>query len=284
MAVAAGNMSRLQGMLLVVVVALLAALVQLPTAAAGTRYTVSWNYPYSRASFANWNKGTSYVVGDSIRKSRPLQSTHTYLSFVMQSQKVSACCLQLPAILQSTSRRKCSSDLCNAWVWLGIDCLCDCGRTDQEFVCVYLCDVLCVAEFVYNAEAHNVVRVNKRQYDSCDSAGAVTHTDGATVFNLGRPGRYFFICSIPGHCGAGMKLALQVIWVYACCLYWWNRQRVYSTSCIWSAAKSVYLLICRRRTFCFCLYLQVVFSSLFVYWGGLEADHPGNSSWTRVME
>lgn len=87
----------------------------------------------------------------------------------------------------------------------------DWGRTDREFVCVYLCDVLCVAEFVYNAEAHNVVRVNKQQYDFCDSAGAVTHTDGATVFNLERPGRYFFICSIPGHCEAGMKLALQVI-------------------------------------------------------------------------
>ncbi|CAM6021031.1 unnamed protein product [Sphagnum balticum] len=125
-------MSRLQGMLLVVVVALLAALVQIPGAAAGTRYTVSWNYPYSRTSFANWNKGTSYVVGDSI-------------------------------------------------------------------------------QFVYNAEAHNVVRVNKQQYDLCDSAGAVTHTDGATVFNLERPGRYFFMCSIPGHCQAGMKLALQVI-------------------------------------------------------------------------
>jgi len=106
MAVAAGNMSRLQGMLLVVVAALLAALVQLPAAAAGTRYTVSWTYPYSRTSFANWNKGASYVVGDSIRKSRPLQSTHTYLSFVTQSQKVSACCLQLPAILQSTSSWK----------------------------------------------------------------------------------------------------------------------------------------------------------------------------------
>jgi hypothetical protein len=132
MAVAAGNMSRLQGMLLVVVVALLAALVQLPGAAAGTRYTVSWNYPYSRTSFANWNKGTSYVVGDSI-------------------------------------------------------------------------------QFVYNAEAHNVVRVNKQQYDLCNSAGALTHADGATVFNLGRPGRYFFMCSIPGHCEAGMKLALQVI-------------------------------------------------------------------------
>jgi hypothetical protein len=92
MAVTAGNMSRLQGMLLVVVVALLAALFQFPAAAAGTRYTVSWNYPYSRTSFANWNKGTSYVVGDSIRKFRPLQSTPTYLSFFMQSQTVSACC------------------------------------------------------------------------------------------------------------------------------------------------------------------------------------------------
>ncbi len=78
-------------------------------------------------------------------------------------------------------------------------------------MCVYLCDILCVAEFLYNAEAHNVVRVNKQQYDFCNSAGAVTHTDGATVFDLGRPGRYFFICSIPGHCEAGMKLALQVI-------------------------------------------------------------------------
>lgn len=117
MAVAAGNMSRLQGMLLVVVVALLAALVQLPAAAAGTRYTVSWNYPYSRTSFANWNKGTSYVVGDSIRKSRPLQSTHTYLRASSCSRRKYQ--LVVCSFLQYCSLPAagiCSSDLCNVWV------------------------------------------------------------------------------------------------------------------------------------------------------------------------
>jgi uncharacterized cupredoxin-like copper-binding protein len=64
-------------------------------------------------------------------------------------------------------------------------------------------------EFLYNAEAHNVVKVSKQQYDDC-STNAEPVADGATVFRLNQPGMYFFMCTYPGHCVAGMKLELRV--------------------------------------------------------------------------
>jgi uncharacterized cupredoxin-like copper-binding protein len=66
-------------------------------------------------------------------------------------------------------------------------------------------------EFLYNAEEHNVARVsNQQQYAEC-STNAKPVADGATVFRLNQPGMYFFMCTVPGHCLAGMKLQLRVI-------------------------------------------------------------------------
>ncbi len=65
-------------------------------------------------------------------------------------------------------------------------------------------------EFLYNAEAHNVVRVSRQQYADCFT-NAEPVADGATVFRLNEPEMYFFMCTIPGHCEAGMKLQLRVI-------------------------------------------------------------------------
>ncbi len=65
-------------------------------------------------------------------------------------------------------------------------------------------------EFLYNAEAHNVVRVNNQQYIDCVT-NAEPVADGATVFSLNQPGMYYFMCTFPGHCEAGMKLQLRVI-------------------------------------------------------------------------
>ncbi|XVE67344.1 hypothetical protein DITRI_Ditri08aG0153000 [Diplodiscus trichospermus] len=65
------------------------------------------------------------------------------------------------------------------------------------------------AVFKYNPSIHNVVAVNRTGYNSCAS------TKGAKVFRSGKDqiklakGQNFFICSIAGHCQAGMKLAVN---------------------------------------------------------------------------
>jgi hypothetical protein len=65
-------------------------------------------------------------------------------------------------------------------------------------------------EFVYNAEAHDVVKVSYPEYSQC-STSQLPDTSGTTVFPLGQTGMHYFICTIPGHCAAGMKLAINVL-------------------------------------------------------------------------
>jgi hypothetical protein len=65
-------------------------------------------------------------------------------------------------------------------------------------------------EFLYNAEAHDVVKVSYAEYKNCFTS-ALPSTSGATVFPLEQTGMHYFICTIPGHCQAGMKLAINVL-------------------------------------------------------------------------
>ena len=62
--------------------------------------------------------------------------------------------------------------------------------------------------FNYSPQAHNVVSVNKAGYDSCTAqAGARVFSSGKDQIKLVK-GQNFFICSLPGHCGSGMKIAV----------------------------------------------------------------------------
>ncbi|KAL9245113.1 hypothetical protein vseg_018801 [Gypsophila vaccaria] len=65
-----------------------------------------------------------------------------------------------------------------------------------------------VLAFNYARNLHNVVPVSKRGYDSCNAAGARASQTGHDRIRL-RKGPNFFICSIPGHCQAGMKIAVN---------------------------------------------------------------------------
>ncbi|KAI3445659.1 hypothetical protein Pfo_002324 [Paulownia fortunei] len=61
--------------------------------------------------------------------------------------------------------------------------------------------------FNYDATAHNVVVVDKSSYDSCSvPANAATYDSGNDQISVGK-GANYFICGIPGHCQAGMKIA-----------------------------------------------------------------------------
>ncbi|XP_012071362.1 basic blue protein [Jatropha curcas] len=68
-----------------------------------------------------------------------------------------------------------------------------------------------VLVFNYAQAAHNVVAVNKAGYTSCNPPkGAKTYTSGKDRIKLVK-GQNFFICSFPGHCQGGMKIAVTAM-------------------------------------------------------------------------
>ncbi|RLM85965.1 mavicyanin-like [Panicum miliaceum] len=61
------------------------------------------------------------------------------------------------------------------------------------------------------AASHDITEVTKAGYDACSGANPVkSYTGGATIVKLAAPGKRYFICSVPGHCAAGMKLEVTV--------------------------------------------------------------------------
>ena len=67
-----------------------------------------------------------------------------------------------------------------------------------------------VAVFSYSP-AHDVVEVSKADYDACTASKVVArYTGGKTTVKLTTAGKRYFICSITGHCDAGMKVEVNV--------------------------------------------------------------------------
>ncbi|CAO2189876.1 unnamed protein product [Urochloa humidicola] len=66
--------------------------------------------------------------------------------------------------------------------------------------------------FEYSRAAHNVLEVSKADHDSCSSSSPLaTFTTGDDTIPLPAGGvTRYFICGVPGHCDAGMKLAVRV--------------------------------------------------------------------------
>ena len=61
------------------------------------------------------------------------------------------------------------------------------------------------------APSHDVTEVDKKDYDSCSGANSIkSYTGGSAAVKLTAPGERYFICSVPGHCAAGMKLEVTV--------------------------------------------------------------------------
>ncbi|KAH8488287.1 hypothetical protein Peur_060000 [Populus x canadensis] len=64
--------------------------------------------------------------------------------------------------------------------------------------------------FKYSS-THSVAEVSKDDYDSCSTSNlGKTYTDGSSTVLLSTAGPMYFICSTPGHCSGGMKLAITV--------------------------------------------------------------------------
>lgn len=65
--------------------------------------------------------------------------------------------------------------------------------------------------FQYSA-SHDVTEVTKADYDSCQATNPIqTYSGGSNVIALTSPGKRYFMCSTPGHCSAGMKLAVNTL-------------------------------------------------------------------------
>ncbi|XP_020202120.1 blue copper protein [Cajanus cajan] len=64
--------------------------------------------------------------------------------------------------------------------------------------------------FNYGA-GHTVDEVKESDYKSCTTGNSIsTDSSGATTIALKTAGTHYFICSVPGHCSGGMKLAVTV--------------------------------------------------------------------------
>ncbi|XP_027346685.1 basic blue protein-like [Abrus precatorius] len=63
--------------------------------------------------------------------------------------------------------------------------------------------------FNYSPAAHNVVAVNNVGYSGCTTPrGAKVYRSGKDQIRLAK-GQNYFICNFPGHCQAGMKIAIN---------------------------------------------------------------------------
>ncbi|XVF32579.1 hypothetical protein REPUB_Repub17cG0094200 [Reevesia pubescens] len=68
-----------------------------------------------------------------------------------------------------------------------------------------------VAVFNYNKELHNVVRVTHQNFKSCNATSPISvYSSGSDTIELTRPGHFYFICGLPGHCLSGQKVHIQV--------------------------------------------------------------------------
>ncbi|EMS56684.1 Mavicyanin [Triticum urartu] len=66
-------------------------------------------------------------------------------------------------------------------------------------------------QFQYSTTVHNVVEVRKAGYNACNSSSPIaTFLTGNDVVPLTAIGTRYFICGVPGHCGAGMKVQVNV--------------------------------------------------------------------------
>lgn len=58
---------------------------------------------------------------------------------------------------------------------------------------------------------HNVATVSKASYDSCNTTSPInTITTGPARIRLTGSGEHYYLCTFPGHCSLGQKLAINV--------------------------------------------------------------------------
>ncbi|XVE73132.1 hypothetical protein DITRI_Ditri11bG0093000 [Diplodiscus trichospermus] len=65
--------------------------------------------------------------------------------------------------------------------------------------------------FKYNNQFHNVVRVTRHDFRSCNATSPIAfYSSGYDTIRLTTPGHFYFICGLPGQCLPGQKLHVNV--------------------------------------------------------------------------
>ncbi|GMY35838.1 blue copper protein-like [Fagus crenata] len=65
--------------------------------------------------------------------------------------------------------------------------------------------------FNFTTGQHDVARVSKADYDSCNIANPISiQNNGPATLTLNGTGAHYYICTISSHCSLGMKLAINV--------------------------------------------------------------------------
>ncbi|XP_021279782.1 mavicyanin-like [Herrania umbratica] len=68
-----------------------------------------------------------------------------------------------------------------------------------------------IVVFKYKKLLHNVLRVTHQNFKSCNATFPIAvYSSGSDTIELTRPGHFFFICGLPGHCLSGQKLHIEV--------------------------------------------------------------------------
>ncbi|KAF5752282.1 hypothetical protein HS088_TW01G00190 [Tripterygium wilfordii] len=67
--------------------------------------------------------------------------------------------------------------------------------------------------FEYNAQYHNVMRVTHAMYKTCNAtAPLATYTTGNDSITIKTRGHHLFFCGVAGHCQAGQKVDINVLY------------------------------------------------------------------------
>ncbi|GMY35834.1 cucumber peeling cupredoxin-like [Fagus crenata] len=65
--------------------------------------------------------------------------------------------------------------------------------------------------FNFTTGQHDVARVSKANYDSCNPANPISiQNNGPATLTLNETGAHYYICTISSHCSLGQKLAINV--------------------------------------------------------------------------
>ncbi|KAK9149624.1 hypothetical protein Scep_008381 [Stephania cephalantha] len=65
--------------------------------------------------------------------------------------------------------------------------------------------------FNFPTQQHDVAEVTKAAFDSCSGTNPISiQRNGPATIRLDSTGNHYFICTFPGHCNAGQKLAITV--------------------------------------------------------------------------
>uniref|UniRef100_A0A2N9H0B5 Phytocyanin domain-containing protein n=1 Tax=Fagus sylvatica TaxID=28930 RepID=A0A2N9H0B5_FAGSY len=68
-----------------------------------------------------------------------------------------------------------------------------------------------IIRFVYNPLENNVMSVTFKSFKSCNSTEPeFVRISGNDSFTITKPGHYYYICGVPGHCEIGQKVDIRV--------------------------------------------------------------------------